>query len=91
VFGRVVVADFMNEKNIKLEEAIAARDRAKELLRMLIEAKAECERQNEAPRDLFKKVTGQSSLENAIAATSRTLETFERVLAEIEAGQATAS
>jgi hypothetical protein len=60
------------------------REQARVLLDSLESACRECERipseSNSARRDLFKKVTGHSSLENAIDATRRAIEAYDRML-----------
>lgn len=71
----------MNDRQRILDEARTARDQAAELVAALTEAKADSGKPG--GKDLFKRVTGQSSLDNAIAAARRTLETFDRVLLEL--------
>jgi hypothetical protein len=68
-----------------LAEMTAARARAEAVLRGLIEAQGECERQlkQENRRDAMKVVTGRSSLENAIASTRRMIESFDRQIQEL--------
>ena len=60
------------------------REQARALLDSLESASRECERipseSGSARRDLFKKVTGHSSLENAIDATRRAIEAYDRML-----------
>ena len=60
------------------------REQARMLLDSLESANRECERipseSGSARRDLFKKVTGHSSLENAIDATRRAIEAYDRML-----------
>ena len=68
----------------------AARQRAETVLQGLIAAQSECEKQlsQENRRDAMKIVTGKSSLENAIAATKRMIESFDRQIQEISRGGA---
>jgi hypothetical protein len=68
-----------------LEETGAARARAVELLRSLEAARAELD---PTAKDLYKRVTGQSSIENSIAAARRAVEAYDRVLAELAGGEA---
>jgi hypothetical protein len=71
--------------NRVLAEVSAARQRAEAVLRGLIEAQNECEKQlsRENRRDAMKLVTGKSSLENAIASTRRMIESFDRQIQEL--------
>ncbi len=68
-----------------LAEVSAARQRAENVLKGLIEAQSECEKQltQENRRDAMKLVTGKSSLENAIATTRRMIESFDRQIQEL--------
>lgn len=68
-----------------LAEVTAARQRAELVLKGLIEAQSECEKQlsQENRRDAMKIVTGKSSLENAIATTRRMIESFDRQIQEL--------
>jgi hypothetical protein len=69
----------------RILDATDARAKAQELLSVLLDAKATTESQGGGPRgDLYKRVTGQSSLENAIAATRRTIEAYDRLIAQME-------
>ncbi len=74
----------MTEPNPVLDEVRTARDHARALLKALQDAKAAGERASNGPGDLFKRVTGQSSLDNSIAATRRTIEAYDRVIAELD-------
>lgn len=71
----------MSDRQRILDEARAARDQAADLVAALTEARAEAAKP--AVKDLFQRVTGQTSLDNALASARRTLETFDRVLAEM--------
>jgi hypothetical protein len=64
-----------------LDETIAARAKALELLKSLTAAQANVE---PSGKDLFKRVTGQSSIENSIAATRRAVEAYDRLIAQLE-------
>lgn len=77
----LILTETMTDRQRILDEARNARCQAAELVAALTEAKA----MSAVPgvKDLYKRVTGQSSLDNAIASARRTLETFERVLAEM--------
>jgi len=67
-----------------LEAVIARKAEAEQLLKSLNEARRQAEAiLNESSRkDLFKRVTGQSSLDRAIAETNRAIEAYGRVLSE---------
>lgn len=73
-----------------LAEMTVARQRAELVLRGLIEAQTACEKQltEENRRDAMKLVTGRSSLENAITATRRMIESFDRQVQEFMRGAA---
>jgi hypothetical protein len=75
----------MSEREKLLTETIAARDNAAALLRALQQAKGLTDAQPPAPKgDLYKRVTGSSSLENAIAEARRTVDAYERLIGELE-------
>ncbi len=57
--------------------------KALELLKSLTDLQAGAD---PGARDLYKRVTGQSSIDNSIAATRRTIEAYDRVLTQLEAG-----
>lgn len=61
------------------------RDRAEALLRHLLTAKADSERNlaSSNERDPMKSVTGRSSFDNAIASTRRLIEMLDRTCAEV--------
>ena len=61
---------------------MAARAKALDLLKALQAAKAGSDA---SARDLFKKVTGTSSVENSIAATRRAIEAYDKVMVELGA------
>ena len=68
-----------------LQDTIAARDKAAALLKALQDAKGMTESQPPSPKgDLYKRVTGASSLENAIAEARRTVDTYERLIGQLE-------
>jgi hypothetical protein len=69
----------LSDRNRILADTLAARAQALELLKALQDAKAGAD----AGRDLFKRVTGQSSVENSIAAARRAVEAFDKVIAEL--------
>lgn len=72
----------MTLKQRMLVETTARRDEAEALLRSLLDAKSSSEKNlaQLGQADLMKKVTGRSSLDNAIASTQRLVESFNRVL-----------
>lgn len=71
-----------------LLETLAARQRAAELLKVLQQAQAECEKclQQDKRQDAMRAVTGSSSIEQAIASTKRMIETLDRALDEARNG-----
>lgn len=75
---------FNMENQPTLHEVMARKAEAENLLRALMEAKKQSEAilAEGSRRDLFKRVTGQSSLENAIAETSRAISAYDRVLSD---------
>jgi hypothetical protein len=73
----------LSDRQRILDETLAARAKALDLLRALQDAKAATEDPVAPGRDLYKRVTGQSSVENSIAATRRTLEAYDKVIAEL--------
>lgn len=72
----------LNETQRVVLETNAARDRAEALLRGLMDAKEQSERQLATLKrpDAYKAVTGKSSIDNAIASTRRLIETLNREL-----------
>lgn len=68
-----------------LSQTVAARKQAEELLSALLSVHASGQA-DQTGRDLFRKVTGSSSLDNAISQTRRTIETFDRVLVDLRGG-----
>ena len=75
----------MIDRQQLLQGTLAARDHAASLLKALQDAKGLTEAQPPAPKgDLYKRVTGASSLENAIAETRRTVDAYERLIAQLE-------
>lgn len=75
----------ITERQRILLETTTVRDRAEALLKGLIETKATVERH--APvntkADALKKVTGRSSIENAVASTQRMVEALNRTLRQL--------
>lgn len=63
-----------------MADAVAARREAEALVRSLEELRAQTDPE---ARDLYKRVTGNSSLENAVAAAKRTVESYDRLIAEL--------
>ncbi len=76
----------MNDRTRIIDEARAARDQARQLLHALLESE-QAAREGGHEGDLFRRVTGASSLENAIAATRRTIDAYDRLLQELEGGE----
>jgi len=74
-----------NAKHKMLIETTQRRDEANLLLRTLLDAKKISERNLAAIRqpDLVKKVTGKSSMDNAIESTRRLIDSFNRVLDDL--------
>jgi sugar-specific transcriptional regulator TrmB len=65
-----------------LTEIEASRAKAQELLQNLLEAKGSVEAVG--TRDLYRVVTGASSLDNAIDSARRAVETYDRMLVELK-------
>jgi len=78
----------MTERHQVLIETEAAREKAEALLRGLQEARARSERhlREIGQTDALKAVTGQSSIENAIASTQRMIDTLNRSLVQLRQG-----
>ncbi len=76
----------MSHKQRILVETLARRDEAEALLRALVDAKASSEKNLAEIRqsDFMKKVTGRSSMDNAIASTQRLIESFNRVISDLK-------
>lgn len=72
----------MSDRQAILTQTRAARLQAELLLGTLIESQ-EAIAQGGRP-DLFRRVAGTSSVEQAIATTRRLIETYDRILAETE-------
>ena len=73
------------EKSKMIVETCSQRDRALQLLEALRQAKV-CSEENLArlnQTDFLKKVTGASSMDNAIASTQRLIDAFNRVLTQL--------
>ena len=70
-----------------ITETRTRRDEARVLLDALIQAKSSAESVGDGtPIDAFKGVTGQSSMDRAIERTRRLIDSFNRVLDELESG-----
>jgi len=72
----------MANRQSLLEDISKAKDRAQDLLDSLLDARAQS-----APRmmsDLYKRVTGASSLDNAILSTKRMVEAYGRMLGDLQ-------
>jgi hypothetical protein len=74
----------MDPRRQILDDTIAARAKAVELLKSLTEAQASTD---PTAKDLFKRVTGQSSIDNSIAATRRAIEAYDRMITQLESEQ----
>lgn len=74
----------MTDREHTLHSILAQKAAAEQLLADLIEAQklARQSLPNETQRDLFAKVTGVSSLDNAIAMTRRSIQAYTRLLEE---------
>ncbi len=71
------------ERQRILVETTDARDKAQTLLRGLLDARTTCERhisEGNGSSDLLKRVTGQSSIDNAIASTQQMVEALNRAI-----------
>lgn len=75
----------MTERQRILLETATVRDRAEALLKGLIETKSTFERHTPAASkpDALKKVTGRSSIDNAVASTQRMVEALNRTLGQL--------
>lgn len=74
----------MTERQRILLETATVRDRAEALLKGLIETKSTFDRHAPAPKaDALKKVTGRSSIDNAVASTQRMVEALNRTLGQL--------
>lgn len=78
-----------DERARMLSEIESARAKAQDLLRTLIEAKSGVE--HAGSRDLYKVVTGTSSLDNAIDSARRAVETYDRMIVELRRDPAATS
>lgn len=74
--------DRMSDRQAILTQTRAARSQAEQLLGTLLESQ-EAIAQGGRP-DLYRRVVGASSVEQAIATTRRLIETYDRILAEAE-------
>ena len=72
----------MNDPNSMITQARNARDQAKALLSVLLDTQRG--HASTTPKDLYKRVTGSSSIEKSIATTRKLIETYDRVLGEAE-------
>lgn len=72
----------MNDPTSMMTQARNARDQAKALLGVLLDAQRG--HASSSPKDLYKRVTGSSSIEKSIATTRKLIETYDRVLGEHE-------
>lgn len=75
----------ITERQRILLQSTLARDTAETLLQRLLAAKAESEKRLSELRqvDVLKKVTGRSSMDNAIASTQRMIDTLNRSIVEM--------
>lgn len=71
----------MKNRETIVREALDARSQAEALVRLLSQSKASSEIAGTS--DLFRRVTGQSGLDIALATARRTVESYDRVLAEL--------
>lgn len=73
-------------KQRMIQDTTKRRDDAVALLRSLLDAKSVSERnlQQLQQPDLVKQVTGNSSMDNAIASTRRLIDSFNRVLDDLQ-------
>ncbi len=75
-----------SERQRILAETIAAREKAEGLLRVLTEARSASDKRLAELRlgDQLKKVTGKSSMDNAVAAAQRTVDMLNRALEDFK-------
>ncbi|GAB4385262.1 MAG: hypothetical protein Kow0022_10450 [Phycisphaerales bacterium] len=75
----------MTQRSKMMVETQAQRDRAVQLLEALRQAKMRSENNLSKlnQTDILKKVTGSSSMDNAIASTQRLIDAFNRVLEQL--------
>lgn len=76
----------ITERQRILLQFTAARDHAESLLRVLLEARAQSEKHLAEVKqpDAMKRVTGRSSIDNAVASTQRMIESINRNIGQIE-------
>ncbi|MBS0197560.1 MAG: hypothetical protein JSR77_12465 [Planctomycetes bacterium] len=76
----------MIDSQLSLDEIRAGKAQAEQLLANLRAAKDQTEASlaQTNRRDLFKRVTGASSIDNAIASATRMIEAYSRLIAEHE-------
>lgn len=75
----------MSERQRILRETTLVREKAQALLQGLIEAKSSSEKHLDEIRQLdpLKRLTGQSSMDNAISSTRRMIESLDRALEQL--------
>lgn len=71
----------MSDRNRLLRDALSSREEAQGLIRQLTDAKATAET---GRPDLYRRVTGSSSLDAALSTAKRTLDQYNRVLSKLE-------
>lgn len=72
----------MANRQSLLEDISQAKERAQDLLDSLLDARAQSA--SGVVSDLYKRVTGASSLDNAILATKRMVDAYSRMLADLQ-------
>jgi hypothetical protein len=72
----------MSDRNRLLKDALSSREEAQVLVRQLTEVRAQLP--GAAKPDLFRKVTGTSSMDLALTNARRTLDQYNRVLNRLE-------
>ncbi|MBC7835412.1 MAG: hypothetical protein H7Y88_09985 [Phycisphaerales bacterium] len=79
----------MNACDLKglLAETVAARERAEGVIQGLMQAKAQCEADlaRASREDILKKVTGRSSLDNAVIQARKVVESLDRAIDQLRA------
>lgn len=73
--------DPMSDRNRLLRDALSSREEAQGLIRQITDAKATAET---GRPDLYRRVTGSSSLDAALSTAKRTLDQYNRVLSKLE-------
>jgi len=86
--GSSALIDPMTESQhitLSIEEVDRKRHEARQVLESLVATRSSCEQTpSNAMSDLFKRVTGHSSIENAILTARRTVEAYDRIYGDMQ-------